>query len=296
MYFNSHAHIASYFRRYGSSYEIVKKAIESGVTKIVDSGINNNSCKNVLEFQLKFPGNIIPTTGLHPEILIPDSEIYENDFNIAVESIKLKKTIKKNLNRVKAVGECGLDWYWIDRNKKLTSSQIKMIKEHQVKLFLLHIEIALEFGLPIVVHSRGAEEECLKIISKCLKRKNKIINVMFHSFTGPINIALEIFENGYFISFNGIITYKSGEEVGDIFKIGWKKYRRQILSETDSPYLIPSNRNNSKYHSFNYSSKVCYPGDVIYVVKKMSELLGEKEKKVASVTYENAMNFYKLEV
>src|SRR5690606_27396703 len=135
---------------------------------------------------------------------------------------ELKEVFRRGEGAFKAISECGLDYFWI---KKLDEAEKKRIKELQQTLFRKQIELAQEVQLPIVVHSRGAEKECLEVLKDYMLKK---IKVLFHSFTGGVEIAKEIYKRGYFISFNGILTYKSASEVREMFVLGWKNYKAQL--------------------------------------------------------------------
>jgi TatD family hydrolase len=246
----------------------------------------------------------------------------------------LKQIVAENKGVIGAIGECGLDYYWLERGeKRKAKSEIQMIKSQQVDLFRKQIELAKRYELPIVVHSRGAEEECLSIINRqsaCLAGRQAIFNkktgvnqqkVLFHCYTGDRRIAESIFEAGYYISFNGILTYKNADDIREIFKFGWKNYRNLILAETDAPYLKPrcmvqpkaveptARRvqggapeptggsfelagGESRVQRRGVEPTVCEPRDVVYVVEKMAEIVGLDTREVAEVTVRNAVEFY----
>lgn len=282
-YFDSHAHIASSPKKYKNISQVIERAKEAGVIKIVDSAIDIQTSKAVLKLHLRFPDLIIPTLGLHPELLIPGADVYVENLDIDSEVEKLKSLYFDNKSKYKAIGECGLDYYWIVNSKKRIANGGKLsIVKHQRLLFKKQIEFAKEVQLPLVVHSRGAEEECLEAVSRQLLAES--CKVLFHSFTGDIKIAQKVFEAGYYISFNGIITYPSAESIREIFKFGWEDFRHLILTETDSPYLAPQIKRG----------EICEPADVRSVVEKMAEISNASLDGIAKVAVINAKKFYNI--
>jgi len=281
MYFDSHAHIASSPKDYIKIEEVVSRIKKAGVSKVVDSAVDIQTSKDVLNLHLKYPDLIIPTLGLHPEIVIPGSDIYNKDLDIDEEFDRLKKLYFDSKKYFKAVGECGLDYYWLDKDKDIGLDKKKKVKHLQELLFKRQIDFARKINLPLIIHTREVEKESFDLISSLVKNR---VPVLFHSFTGDIKIAENIFRHGYYISFNGIITYPSGENIREIFKLGFSKYQNQILAETDSPYLTPQQRRG----------QVCEPSDVRYVVDKMAELSKFRVGYMADLTYANACKFYSL--
>jgi len=283
MYFDSHAHIASSPKAYDDIHAVIKRACDCGVERIVDAAIDIKTSKAVLQMSQIYPNLIIPTLGLQPELLIPGSDIYLKSFDIGLEIKKLREFYFEDEGQFKAVGECGLDYYWVD--KLLDRKQQSKVRGLQRILLKQQIEFAKEVKLPLIVHSRGAEEECLQIINSKLKVKDSKVRILFHSYTGDLEIARRIFEAGYYISFNGILTYASAEDIRTIFRLGWKSFRKQVLSETDSPYLVPRGG----------KGRVCEPGDVKFVVEEMANLIGESVEDVAYTIFENAERFYSID-
>lgn len=281
-YFDSHAHIASSPKKYKNISQIIERAKKVGVFKIVDSAIDINTSKAVLKLHSRFPGLIIPTLGLHPEFLIPGADIYVENFDIDSEIQELKKLYFDNKGKFKAIGECGIDYYWLDRSNQLIQSEKIKIKKLQRLLFVKQIKFAIEIGLPLVVHSRGAEEECLEAVSRQLLAGS--CKVLFHSLTGDTQVAQKVFEAGYYISFNGIITYPNAESIRGIFKFGWENFKHLILTETDSPYLAPQIKRG----------EICEPADVRSVVEKMAEISDLPLDVIAKRTVVNAKRFYNI--
>ncbi|MFC1780467.1 TatD family hydrolase, partial [Patescibacteria group bacterium] len=261
-YFDSHSHIASSPKKYSNIDAVIQRAKDAGLVKIVDCAIDLPTSEEVLKLYRKYPEIIIPIVGLHPELLIPGSDIYsKEDINKWVS--ELEQLVIGNRDNIKAVGECGLDYYWVDNSEQLTTEQKSKIKGLQKKLFVEQIKIAHGEKLPLVVHSRGAEEECLNSLQQIANSEQQ--RVLFHCYTGDMRTAGSVFKAGFHISFNGILTYKNAEDICEIFKYGWENYKHLLLAETDAPYLKP--RVNEVQRK-DVEPTMCEPRDVIYVVEK----------------------------
>ncbi|MBN2015476.1 TatD family hydrolase [Candidatus Dojkabacteria bacterium] len=291
MYFDSHAHIASSPKKYKDIREVIQRAIEANVVKTVDASVDIETSRAVLKFSSRYPEFIIPTIGLHPELLIPGSDIYKKKADIDGWIKELRQICSDNKESIGAIGECGLDYYWIDKSEQLAANSLQLsskkkneIKKLQVTLFEKQIELANESRLPLVVHSRGAEREVLDEINAKLKAEGCRLKALFHCFTGEKRVAKNVFEAGYHISFNGILTYPNAGNIREIFELGWNRYRDQVLAETDAPYCAPQ----------KIRGQVCEPADVRYVVNKMAEIVSVETSEVAEVTKRNAMEFYNL--
>lgn len=282
MYFDAHAHLSSHNSLLVNLDSVVSKANKNRVSHIVDAAIDIITSRKVIDTARRFPGIVIPTIGIHPEIVTPGSDIYQKSFSISRGIEELEKLYTKNRKSYKAVGEVGLDFYWIDRNQQLTSGQKDSIKKEQIRLLKKLVSLALEWKLPLVIHSRGAERQCLDIISDLTSKASNQPRVLFHSFTGKLDVAKEVLKAGHYISFNGIITYSNAENVREIFKLAWSDHKDQVLSETDSPYLTPQKR----------KGEICEPSDVRDVVMKMAEIVGEDIDSVRKVVFDNAVRFY----
>lgn len=284
MYFDAHAHLSSHKSLLGNLESVVGRAKKNQVSHIVDSAIDLKSSRKSLGIFQKYQKIVIPTIGIHPEIVTPGSDIYQKYFSISRGIEELEELYAENCRLYKAVGEVGLDFYWLERNQQLTSRQKDSIKKEQIRLLGKMINLALEWKLPIVVHSRGAEKECLTIINDSIGNDTmkKYVRVLFHSFTGSKKIARKILESGYYISFNGIITYPNAGNIREIFELAWKNYKDLVLAETDAPLLAPQGKRG----------EVCEPSDVRYVVMKMAEIVGKDIDGVREIVFRNAMRFY----
>jgi TatD DNase family protein len=190
---------------------LLEKCIENNIEKIVTIAVEPNNFEKVLDL-INANEMIYGTQGVHPHQAIT--------FNDSV-----KESIIENSKhpKVLAIGEIGLDYHYN-----------KSPKEKQIETFEAQLEIACVENLPVVIHSRDAEDDTIKILEKFAPRLSK--KGVIHSFTSELRLAEKAIELGFYLGFNGIITFKNAENVRDALKI---TPLSKLLLETDSPYLTP---------------------------------------------------------
>ena len=168
-------------------------------------------------------------------------------------------------SRVIAIGECGLDYYY-DKSDRTA----------QRKRFQAHIEAARQTGLPLVVHTREAEDDTAEILSEAV-RKGGVTGVL-HCFTGSAELARKGLDLGFHVSLSGIVTFKNAQDLQEIAK--WLP-ADQMLVETDSPFLAPVPHRGQK----------CEPAFVADTAQFVADLRGEDVDQLAEAT---TANFFKL--
>ena len=206
---DAHCHLID--SKYGDLIpeNLAKKAREIGITAIISNGTSIENVKQTIKLAEKFP-EVWATVGVHPD------EIINNELPKINELLDLAKHSK-----VVAIGEAALDFF-----EGITDEQ----KNMQRKLFEMHIQLATETGLPLVVHNRDADEEILEYL------KNFSGGVQLHCFVEKMSYALEAIKRGWYLSFGGIITFKKSGYLREIVK---DIPNENILIETDAPYLAP---------------------------------------------------------
>ncbi|MCD4651964.1 MAG: TatD family hydrolase [Candidatus Cloacimonetes bacterium] len=244
--FETHAHLDShdFDKDRGLVLERCRKA---GVEKIMNIGCNAETSEKSLLLAEKYD-NMYCAVGWHP-----------NDAS-TFDEIALRRMLKHP--KVKAIGETGLDYY-----RQHTPHAV------QKEVFEKHIILAKEFQLPLVVHNRQADGDCLQILEK-----HKPELVVFHCFSGDINMAQQVIGNGWMLSFTGTVTFKNSRQ-DDVIRL---VPARQMMIETDCPYLAP----------VPFRGKRNEPSYLRYVVEKLSEIIGRPPKQIADVTYKNALRFF----
>lgn len=239
--FDSHAHINDK-TFVGKLDEVVLLSKEAGIVEIWDQAVNLESAEKSMQISKLTKGYIKPSIGIHPELYTPGSELYietADEAWLEEEQLLFEKML--DTDDWFAIGECGLDFYWLKKNN-LTKKEYDKYVYLQTQLFIMQLDLAVRKNLPVFVHSRGAEEECIEITEKYADK----LDIVMHSFTGSRKQMQRILEIGFFIGVNGIVTYKSASELREaVISLSDRSsiksfYESGFLLETDSPYLVPS--------------------------------------------------------
>lgn len=258
-FFDTHSHYND--EKFNDDREqIVEDTYKSGVTKFVCAGYNIESSKKAIEMSQKYEF-IYSICGISPnDIPQSEEELWKN-------MTQITKIIKENkTNKLVAIGEIGLDYYWNKENKEL-----------QKEAFIKQIDLANELNLPIVIHSRDASIDTIDIIREHQVEKSGI----FHCCQFNQEMIRQALKLGYYISFAGPVTFKSSKSAPDIIKM---IPLDRILIETDSPYLTPEPNRGKR----NDSRNVKYIAQKIADIRKMSII------DIAKITYENALRIFNI--
>ena len=232
--------------------EVLERSKNSGIKKILTICTTLRSFESIKKI-LKLDDIIYGTFGIHP---------HETDSNHVSKKIILDN-IKIN-PKIIGIGETGLDFYY--NNSK---------KNKQIDSFKIHIEAAIEANLPIIVHSRNAEEETFNVLNIYKGQKPKIL---MHCFTGSYIFYKEMKKLNSYFSASGIITFNNSKDLQNTFsKISTDK----LLVETDSPFLAPVPMRGKKNE----------PSYIKHTVKKLSEIKNIDLSKMINIT---TCNFEKL--
>lgn len=257
---DSHCHIdrLNYNLLHKNVEDVLKKSLDKNVQKILTVSTSINNFYKIRKLCQKYI-SIFYSCGIHP--LNCENELVK--FH-TIEKISKKIEELSTNERVIAIGETGLDYYYSPENKKI-----------QKKFFRKHIRTAIKLKKPIIVHSRHSIDDTIKILQEENAEKCKGI---LHSFTEDYNSARKLLDIGFYISFSGIITFKNSEELSCTLK---KIPLKSLLIETDSPYLSP----------IPYRGKENQPAYLFEIAKKISILKKENIETIAQTTTEN---FYTL--
>jgi len=227
---------------------IIERSKSVGITKILTICTTLNSFEKIREIVQK-DKIIYGTYGIHP---------HETKNNV-VNSELIVNEIRNN-NKIIGVGETGLDFYYNNSDK-----------ETQIKSFETHIVASIELNIPLIVHSRNAENETLEILRKY---KNKDLKILMHCFTGSKNFAKNLLDLNAYFSASGIITFKNSLDLQKTFQfIPLEK----LLIETDSPFLSPEPNRGKKNE----------PSFVRFTGKKLADLKNISFKELISSTTNN---------
>lgn len=238
--------------------QIIKETYEAGITKFVCAGYNIGSSQKAIELSQKYEF-IYSICGISP------NDIPQSDQELWKDIEKITKIIKENkTNKLVAIGEIGLDYYWNKENKEL-----------QTEAFIKQIDLANELNLPIVIHSRDASVDTINVIKEHTVKKAGI----FHCCQFNQEMIKQALELGYYISFAGPVTFKNSKNASDIVKL---VPLDRILIETDSPYLSPEPNRGKRNDSKN----------VKFIAQKIANFKEMPIDEIAKITYENALRIF----
>lgn len=255
MLFDSHAHIND--EKFDEDRdEVIEHLRENSIDLVVNPGADMPSSRSAVELANKVDF-IYSAVGVHPHDVetMTDKDLEE-----------LKNLAKEN-EKVVAMGEIGLDYYYDLSPREL-----------QKEWFIKQIELANELGLPFIVHDRDAHGDTFDIIKKY---KAPETGCVLHCYSGSLELALEYIKMGCYISIPGTVTFKNNRktvEVAENIPMEW------MFIETDSPYLTP----------VPYRGKRNDPSKVRYVAEKVAELRGISYEEVCEITKENAKKFFNI--
>jgi len=252
MIIDTHSHL--YLEEFNSDIDqIILRSKQSGVEKIYLPAIDSQTTQQLIQLEIKYPSYCIAMMGLHP--------CYVKE-NYKAELEKVSSLLQQR--KFAAIGECGLDFYW---DKTFEKEQYEALEQQ--------IEWALEYQLPIVLHTRNATQETIDVIKKYA---DKGLKGIFHCFGGSSDEANQIIETGFYLGIGGVITYKNSGLDKVINEIDLK----HIVLETDSPYLTPvPNRGKRNETSF-----------LKIIAEKIAEIKNCSYEEVANATTQNALSLF----
>ena len=250
---DTHAHID----QIENWLQAVEHALRAEVSDIVAVSVNWDSMRKVLNLVETTPQiKIHPALGVHPGMVQDGLKPEVFDF------------IRSHISKAIAVGETGLDyWYkWVRDNEQERAKQ----KDS----FAKHLEIAKEFDLPIIVHSRGAWRDCLSMTKSAGVKK-----VLFHWYSGPVDILQGILEEGFYVSTSPSVAYSPQSQEAML-----AANLERILIETDSPVSYRDGR----------TTFMSEPKDVFKTLKALSVLKKIKEEDLLNIVNHNARKFFRI--
>ena len=241
----------------GKEADTIARAQEVGVTRLINFGDTMASSKRAAELAETFAG-VYAGVGIHPE------EAYA--MTVADDERLAKWTQQE---RVVAIGEIGLDYYWEKDNEK---------RDLQKSIFIRQLALARDLHLPVCIHSREAHGDTLSI----LKKEAKGLEGVLHCFSGSEEMAKEVVRLGFYLGVDGPLTYKNARQLPSIVK---SLPLERFLLETDAPYLAP----------VPMRGKMNEPMYLPYIAAKVARIKGVSAEEVASVTTASAIELYSLQ-
>ncbi len=228
---------------------------ENGIEAVVNVGASIQSTKNTLQLIEKYP-SVYGSAGVHP------NETRELD-----ESLMewLKKATKQE--KIVAVGEIGLDYYWNEPEPEI-----------QKQWFIRQLNMAREVKLPVIIHSRDAAKDTLDLMRA--ERAWESGGVI-HCFSYGVELAREYLNMGFFLGIGGVVTFSNGKKLKEVVKY---MPMEQMVLETDCPYLSPEPNRGKRNTSLN----------LFYVVEQISQIKGISKEEVIAITNQNGKQLYRL--
>lgn len=250
---DTHAHLYSAKFDYDRP-EMVRRAIDAGVTRLYLPNIDSESIEPMLALEAAFPEHCFAMMGLHPSHVQPDT--YEQELALVEDWLGKRKWA--------GVGETGIDLYW-DK----TTLDIQKIA------FARQIEWAKDLDLPIIIHSRESNEECIELVKA---GQDGRLRGIFHCFSGTEEQARRMIDLGFWLGIGGVLTYPKSD-LGTVLR---DIPLEHLVLETDAPYLPPvpyrGKRNESAY--------------VPLVAEKLAEVKNLPVEEIARVTTANARRVF----
>ena len=253
MIFDTHAHYDSGAFN-ADRFDILASMPEKNVGLIVDPGCDLESSRAAIALAEKY-SFVYAAVGWHPEDM---DKLTDEGFD---EMIKLRHHPK-----CVAVGEIGLDYYWDAEHK-----------DEQKALFIRQIELALELDKPVIVHDREAHGDSFDIVSRYPELRG-----VFHCYSGSAEMAAELLKRGWYLGFDGPITYKNARKALEVLQMC--PLERMVI-ETDSPYLTPVPNRGKRNDSSNLK----------YVIDKIAEVKGVSASEIERATFENGKKLFGME-
>ena len=249
--FDTHAHYDS--NGFAADRDEILSALPAaGVGLVVDPGCDLESSRAAVALAERYTF-VYAAAGIHPSDCAGTGEA---EFAALRALCGHKKVV--------AVGEIGLDYYW----------KILPPREFQQTVFRRQIELAAELGLPIIVHDREAHGDSLAIVLDYPEARG-----VFHCFSGSPEMAEELLKRGWYLGFDGPITYKNAQKAPEVAAI---TPLDRIVVETDSPYLSPVPLRGKRNDSRNLP----------YIIEKLAEWKGISPEEMTQITWENGLRLF----
>lgn len=233
--------------------EVLQNAYNNDVKKIILPNIDSGSIKRLVDLSNAYPHVCYPLIGLHPTSVGID---FREELSVVEYWLEKQKFY--------GIGEIGIDLYW-DRT----------FFEQQKEAFIFQLKLAKQYKLPVVIHVRESFNEVYEIVKA---EQDGALKGIFHCFSGSISEAIKITDLGFLLGIGGVVTYKNSS----LIKVLENTDIRNLVLETDSPYLSPEPRRGKRNESAN----------LVFVAKKVSEIYQITVKEVTELTTANARTLF----
>ena len=231
---DTHAHL-DFPELYNRLDEVLKNALENGVKRIVTISTNLNKIDKIIEISKNYE-EVYHTVGVHPNEVLKDKN--NSNYEMILNLSKNEKCV--------GIGECGLDYHYKNDSKA-----------EQKASFITQINVSRDTNLPLIIHARDADKDMINILEN--EYKKGPFKAILHCFSSGRDLALCGINLGFYISFSGIVTFKSAKLIQEIATLIPDD---KILVETDAPYLSPTPLRGSVNEPKNCSITAKYLADI----------------------------------
>ena len=253
MLFDTHAHLDD--RAFDEDRaELLAALPGQGLALVMNPGCSLASSHNAVKLA-NSQDYIYAAVGSHPDVA---DEVNE-------EVLEEYRTLCKQNPKIKAIGEIGLDYYYED-----------IPRETQLKAFRMQMELARELDLPVIVHERDAHEDGMKVV-----REFPDVRGVFHCYSGSAEMARQLVNEGWYIGFTGVLTFKNARKAVEVAK---SIPLDRIVLETDCPYMSPE----------PFRGKRNDPGKLYRMAEKLAEIRGMTVEEIHTITTENGKRLYRI--
>ncbi len=256
MFFDTHAHYDS--GQFKADRDTLLASLpRQGVDLVLNPGCDLESSRAAVDYARRYP-HVYAAVGFHPS----DCGSWTDS------SLQWLELLATGCDKVRAIGEIGLDYYWKDNPPR----------SHQQAVLRAQLELAARLKLPVIIHDREAHQDCLNIVREAVAQHPGLRGV-YHCYSGGVEDAKTLVKLGWMLSFTGAITYKNARRSLEVIEM---LPMDRIMIETDSPYLSPvpfrGKRNDSTH--------------VRFVAEKIAEVKRLTLPEVAAITKENGKRFF----
>lgn len=254
MLIDTHCHLD--FEKFNNDRDaVLARAAAAGVTRLIIPGLDLQNCMTVLQLAAQHEG-VYAAVGVHPN----SSGDWEDHWLGRLHDLAQHE-------KVVAIGEIGLDYYWDDAPRPV-----------QQRALAMQLELAAELDLPVIIHNRESSKDVIHLLASSSLTSREHPGVL-HSFAADWATAQAALEMGFYLGFTGPVTFKKAD---DLREIAAKVPLDRLLVETDAPFLSPQPRRGKRNE----------PANVVYVAQQLAELHGVETAVLAQQTTENALRLF----
>ncbi|MBR5978736.1 MAG: TatD family hydrolase [Verrucomicrobia bacterium] len=264
---DTHSHLYS-TEFEGHVSELVERARAASVSRIITLGVTGETNRLSL-IHAETYDCVYAAVGWQPQ----DLDTLGDAMELSPAQVEELRTQAQHPKTV-AIGEIGLDYFRLPR---VETDEVRKIKERQRRVFLQHLELAAELGLPCCIHQRGEGtfQDCVELMKPYVGR----IKAVFHCFVGSVAEAQTYFDMGCLVSLTGIVTFKKAEELRETVRC---LPADKLMVETDCPFLAPE----------PHFRQLCEPAYVVHTGNRVAGILGLKPEEFADLTTQTARKFF----